>query len=121
MEYIGIVGSRRRNTQADFEIVEKEFFEIYTEGDWIISGGCPKGADNFAEQIAKKYGIPILIFPANWKKFGRRAGFVRNTDIAKISTKLIAEVAEDRKGGTEDTISKFIKFQHGQDVNLYLC
>jgi hypothetical protein len=65
-----------------------------------------------------KYG---LIFPANWKKFGRRAGFVRNTDIAKISTKLIAEVAEDRKGGTEDTISKFIKFQHGQDVNLYLC
>ncbi len=50
-----------------------------------------------------------LWFPANWKKFGRAAGFIRNTDIAENSDILIACVSKDRTGGTEDTIKKFLK------------
>ena len=106
---IGIVGTRRRNGFNDYKAVEKAFFEVYEEGDWIVSGGCPQGGDNFAEKIAKKYGIPILIFYPNWRRHGRGAGIVRNTPIALISNILIACVAEDRTGGTEDTIEKFEK------------
>jgi hypothetical protein len=40
---------------------------------------------------------------------GPGAGFLRNTDIAKDADVLIAVVAADRTGGTEDTIRKVQK------------
>ena len=103
---IAIVGSRRRTSNADFEKLKDVFFSIYKDGDRIVSGGCPKGADRFAEIIAKTYQIPIMIHYANWNKLGKRAGFIRNTDIAEDADIIIAVVAEDRLGGTEDTIKK---------------
>lgn len=106
---IGIVGTRRRDNAQAYMQVEKAFFNIYKEGDWIISGGCQIGADRFAEVIAKKFGIPILIFYPNWDKYKKGAGFVRNLDIAKMSDRLIACVATDRTGGTEDTIKKYMQ------------
>ena len=109
MTKIGIVGSRTRNSYKDFLIVSKLFFVIYNKNDIIVSGGCSKGGDRFAEKLADKFDIPITIFKADWS-LGRHAGFLRNTDIAKESDILIACVAADRKGGTEDTIKKFKKF-----------
>jgi len=121
MKRIGIVGSRRRNTfYDDRRVVENAFFSVYEEGDWIVSGGCPKGGDRFAEMIAQANGIPILIFHPNWERFGKGAGFVRNGDIAKYSDILIACVADDRKGGTEDTIKKFTKRVTDSEA-LILC
>ncbi len=119
MKTIGIIGTRRRDTNAAYQVVEEKFFEIYKAGDRICSGGCPNGGDRFAEKIAKKHGVPILIFYPNWDRYNRGAGFVRNTDIAKHSDILIACVAHDRKGGTEDTIKKFIKDKQNED-NLYI-
>lgn len=106
---IGIVGSRRRNTVLDFKIVSDAFMKVYEKGDTIVSGGCPRGADNFAEEIAWIYNIPIKIHKADWQKYGKGAGFIRNTYIAEDADILIACVAQDRKGGTEDTIRKFKK------------
>ena len=108
MKYIGIVGSRRRNSFPDYIKVHQAFLSIYNPGDRIVSGGCPQGADHFAEQIAKKEQVPILIHYAQWNKCGKAAGFIRNGDIAQEATTLIACVAEDRTGGTEDTIKKFL-------------
>lgn len=109
MKIIGIIGSRRRDTHEDYLATEKAFFDIYEEGDWICSGGCPKGGDKFAYQIYKRYKIPYLEFPADWDRHGKGAGFKRNTDIALNSHVIIACVAPDRTGGTEDTIKKFTK------------
>lgn len=109
MKKIGIVGTRKRDNPEAYKKVEEDFLEIYEEGDWIVSGGCPKGGDRFAEVIAKKYGIPILIFYPNWDKYKKSAGFVRNRDIAKKSDVLIACVSRDRTGGTENTIGHFHK------------
>ena len=106
---IAIIGTRRRDKGIDQKAVREKFFEVYKEGDMIVSGGCPKGGDRFAEVIAKKYGIPILIFYPNWEKFGKGAGLIRNGDIAFNSDVIIACVAEDRKGGTENTIESYKK------------
>ena len=114
---IGIIGTRRRNTSEDFKKVENAFLEVYKVGDIICSGLCPKGGDRFAVILAQKYKTETLWFPANWK-IGRHAGFLRNTDIAKSSDILIACVSEDRTGGTEDTIKKFIKL--GKEKNLII-
>lgn len=116
MKKIGIVGSRRRDSGFDRKSVREAFLDVYEDGDWIVSGGCPKGGDAFASKIAKDHGVPILIFYPDWKKFGRAAGILRNDYIAEQSDVLIACVAEDRKGGTEDTIEKFLKTKPKEDL-----
>ena len=117
MKIIGVVGTRKRNTSAAFKKIKEKFFEIYEEWDWICSGGCPKGGDRCAEQIAKSEGIPILIFYPAYKRYGRGAPTVRNTLVAEKSEVIIAcvmkseegidEVLKRDKGGTEDTLRKY--------------
>jgi len=106
---IGIIGTRRRNSYKDFQLTEQQFLKIYNPNDIICSGLCPKGGDRFAVMLSKQYKIQSLWFPANWEKYGRSAGFIRNDDIAKHSDILIAVVSNDRTGGTEDTIKKYLK------------
>lgn len=113
MKKIGIIGSRRRSTIQDYNQLEKEFFKIYEKGDVIVSGGCSVGGDRFAEIIRDKYSIPMIIhYPdktklesnSKWAYAG--INFSRNTLIAEDSDVIIALVAKDRTGGTEDTVSK---------------
>jgi len=108
MRTIGIIGTRRRDNPSAYKKVVEVFFRWYEKGDWIVSGGCSKGGDRFAHVIAKKYGIPILIFYPDWNKHKKGAGIIRNRDIAFHSNILIACVAKDRKGGTENTINNFL-------------
>lgn len=114
MKIIGVVGSRRRSTTLDYRAVEEAVLANYEVGDQLVSGGCPQGADHFAEVIARKHQIPITIHYARWNALGRRAGFARNTDIAEDADVLIACVADDRTGGTEDTIKKYERLKGGQ-------
>ena len=109
MKTIGIIGSRRRDSPKDYKVCEKTFLQVYENGDEIVSGGCPRGGDRFAEIIAKKFQVPIKIYYAQWDKLGKGAGFIRNTYIARDSDVLISLVAPDRKGGAEDTIKKYCK------------
>ena len=112
MKIIGVIGTRRRDAQEDYKKVKKAFLKHYEEGDAICSGLCPKGGDRFAVMIADELGICDTLrvwFPPNWERFGKSAAFIRNGMIAMMSDILIACVAEDRKGGTEDTIRKFMK------------
>lgn len=46
----------------------------------IIEGEAP-GADSMAREWAEAHGIPFDPFPANWKKYGKRAGHIRNTQM----------------------------------------
>jgi len=54
----------------------------------VISGGC-KGIDQWGEVWAKKQGIPIKIFQADWDKYGRAAGPIRNALMAEYANALI--------------------------------
>jgi len=108
---IGIVGSRRRNNPSDYGAILTAFEMIYERGDAIVSGGCPQGGDRFAEMIARKYNLTIdngklIIHYADWERYGKAAGMIRNAYIATDADVVIACVAADRTGGTEDTIKK---------------
>lgn len=116
---IGIVGTRQRHTIEDLLKVKVGLNKLRsTLPDYndihIISGGCPTGADSFAEAITKIEQFPITIFPAEWNKYGNSAGAIRNKQIAEESDYLIACVSKDRTGGTEITINEFIKHK-GKD------
>jgi len=107
---IGVVGSRRRATFEDFAACEAAVLALLEPGDALVSGGCPTGGDAFAERIAKARGLTITIHFPDWKGPAKRgAGFARNTKIARDCDVLVAVVAEDRTGGTEDTVKKALK------------
>ena len=113
---LGVVGSRRRNTLFDRDILfsfikrAKELFPNIS----LISGGCNRGADKFAEYIATSLSIPIIIhlpdrtkLPPNPQRWDfTRINYARNILIAKDCDVLVALPASDRKGGTEHTIKE---------------
>ena len=112
---LGIVGSRRRATGKDLILIKKRVEKLQPE--MIISGGCSEGADHFAEMIARGLGIPITIYHPKLEGIKGyhevvKAMYARNLLIAQNSDHLIALVAPDRKGGTEDTIKHFKKRWH---------
>ena len=80
---LAIVGSREFN---DYNTLENVIENICDENEFeiieIVSGGA-RGADALGEQYANKYSIDKNIFYADWKTYGKRAGFLRNVDIIK--------------------------------------
>lgn len=55
----------------------------------VISGAA-RGADRLGEQYAKDKGYKILSKPADWNKYGKRAGYLRNEEMAAGADALIA-------------------------------
>lgn len=52
-----------------------------------------------------KYNIPLKIYYANWKKYGKAAGPIRNSLIIDDCTHVIAFPSKNGSG-TQDTINK---------------
>jgi hypothetical protein len=75
----------------------------------IVTGGAT-GADSLAEKWAKDNGIEVKVFLPDWDKFGKQAGFLRNTTIVNECDQLLA--FWDRKSkGTLDSIKKAIQMK----------
>lgn len=45
----------------------------------IIQGGCPTGADALARKWCCAKGVPYDNYPAEWRKYGKKAGPLRNS------------------------------------------
>lgn len=50
-----------------------------------IISGTARGADKLGEQYAKIAGYELSKFPADWGGLGKRAGYVRNAEMAKFA------------------------------------
>lgn len=65
----------------------------------IVSGGA-RGVDTYAIAIAKQYNYGLKVFPADWDKHGKRAGYLRNVEMAEYADALIA-IWDGRSPGTK--------------------
>ena len=52
--------------------------------------GCAKGADQIPYYFKTWHGYPLKEFPANWSKYGKSAGYIRNKEMAEYADALIA-------------------------------
>lgn len=52
--------------------------------------GMASGADTLGERFAKENGYKIRYFPANWERYGKRAGILRNEEMVLSANALIA-------------------------------
>jgi len=113
---VGIVGSRRRCSLLDrkivFNLVERLIENNPHRDLVIVSGACWRGADNFAAEASKLYGVKLVEHPVPKKEYTHKgeyaeAAYSRNRKIAEDSFVGFALVHENRKGGTEDTVRHY--------------
>ena len=72
--------------------------------------GMAKGADLLGAEYASAHGYNIAEFPAQWEIYGRRAGPVRNEQMAQNADALIA-FWDGKSRGTESMIHLAEKYK----------
>jgi hypothetical protein len=58
--------------------------------DIVIVSGTAKGADQLGERYAKDRGYKVERYPADWDKYGKSAGYLRNAQMADNAEALVA-------------------------------
>ena len=94
-----IAGSRHiTDSSVLIAAIAASGFEI-TE---VVSGGA-RGVDALGERYADFAGIPVALFPPDWKRHGRAAGPIRNRQMAEYGDALIA-IWDGKSRGTKNMI-----------------
>lgn len=104
-----VCGGRHFN---DYDLLENTINGVIAENGCenieIVSGHCV-GADRLGELYAKKHNAQVKIFPAEWKKYGKRAGPMRNKQmvdyISDFKNKIVVAFVRANTKGTRNTIS----------------
>lgn len=87
MTRIIIAGSRYFTDYSQMSEVLNELFANDidpADSVEIISGHAP-GADTLGEKFAREHKLQLKIFPADWNKYGKAAGPIRNEQMAKYA------------------------------------
>ena len=79
----------------DYDLMCRELDELFwvssefDDGDIKIISGMADGADSLAIRYADERKLTKILFPANWNKYHRVAGFLRNEDMLSVATHLV--------------------------------
>ena len=116
---VGIVGSRKRTDQ---ETVRAIVAGLPSDAVVVSGGAC--GVDAWAAAAARARGLQVVEHlpdmagaVTRWERTERF--YARNAQIAEGCDRLVALVADDRKGGTEDTIRRARRL--GRPVEVVRC
>jgi hypothetical protein len=75
-------------------------------GDTVIVHGAAKGVDKVAAQEAQKLGLLIEEHPAEWERYGKSAGIIRNEKMACLGADLCIAFWDGRSRGTQDMMER---------------
>lgn len=83
---IVVAGGRDFNNT---DLVEYAFKQIgIGPNDTVVHGAC-RGADLLCATIAKLYGAKTEAHPADWKRYGKSAGPVRNREMLQSGVDML--------------------------------
>lgn len=86
-----------------------KYIDVLINVTEIVSGGA-KGIDKAGERFASKYELPLKRISANWEKLGKKAGFIRNVEMANYADSLLA-IWDGKSKGTEHMINTMNKLK----------
>jgi len=101
-----VCGSRDWDDPYFIENWFAHFFESHDpESVEVIHGGC-HGADIIAGTIAVQNGCKVTEVKADWKRYGRKAGPIRNREMLKLGPELVVAFHDDltKSKGTADMV-----------------
>lgn len=90
--------NNKRKMMLDFltETIKNSKFVVSS----VVSGSC-WGIDGLGEEYASANGLPLSIYPADWKKFGKKAGHVRNLEMAAAADCLVCVMSAGSRGSAD--------------------
>lgn len=113
MSRVGVVGSRGFPYKA--MVVDYMVWD-FRDSDICVSGGCKVGVDAWVKELCRRELYAYEEIPADWDKHGKKAGFLRNTELVDDINRLVA-FWDGKSRGTRDTIIKAL--ERGLPVEIH--
>jgi hypothetical protein len=120
-----VCGSRKCVVQAP---IERELRKL--PPGTIIIHGAARGVDNIAGYVGKRLGFPIRPYPADWDRYQKAAGAIRNTQMLEEEhpdpdgvyiDRVLAFHEDPNLGkGTRDMVAKAKKANPSIQVEIHL-
>ena len=79
---------------ADYDLLSKVILDLahgeYADYALSIVSGMARGADTLGYMFAVKHNVVVYQYPADWNKYGKSAGYMRNRDMGLFADGLLA-------------------------------
>lgn len=102
---LAIVGYRGEHDYAAFTRHVDAWIGAHGTPECVVSGGA-EGVDAMARRLATERSIRLVEFEPNWARYGRAAGPIRNGEIVRASTHMLAFPSRRHGRGTQDAIAQ---------------
>lgn len=109
-DYIRVIVCGDRNWKR-IDIIERELRKL--PADTLIIHGAARGADTLGKFVAEKIGLRVINdgkgFPADWKRYGKGAGPIRNQEMldeGKPDMVIAFHSNIQESAGTKDMITR---------------
>lgn len=118
-----VAGSRYEDNQYEevCALIENALKNNFSKDGKIdlseIISGTARGADKCGELVAQKYKLVVKRMPADWDKYGKKAGFLRNREMAKAGNALIA-IWDGKSKGTKHMID--LALEENLETHVYI-
>lgn len=89
----------------DSDAIRHALEQLDPETDTIVHGGAP-GADGIAHYWAMRMGFRVEMHPADWDRYGRKAGPIRNQAMIDSGVDLTLAFPTFGSRGTWDTVRR---------------
>ena len=86
------------NYKAAKRFIDICLSNVRKENNIVIVSGGARGADAIGERYAKENGFAVEKYLADWEKYGKSAGPIRNKQMAEIADYVICFWNEKSKG-----------------------
>lgn len=111
MSLVLVCGSRNWTDESTIaDVLSDVFYEVEEAGGQpkVMHGNAP-GADTLAAKVSDFYGVPTLVFPADWKRHGKAAGPIRNRQMLDEKPELVIAFHLGESRGTRDCVNEAMR------------
>lgn len=117
-----VAGGRDFDDYKLLKLTLKEYInglDIVDLNQIVVISGAARGADTLGEHFAYDYQIAVCRFPAKWDELGKRAGWVRNAEMAKYAAEkhgVLFAFWDGKSRGTKNMID--LANRYGLEVHV---
>ena len=84
-----IIAGGRDFTDYNLLVSSMDFYLSDVKEEIEVVCGEARGADSLGKRYALEKGYSVKSFPANWNKYGKPAGFIRNKEMAEYADAVV--------------------------------
>lgn len=101
-----ITGSRHYSDRDKIGLVFRNLMKRFKNDEYILISGNARGADKLGEEAAEELGWTVERYPADWNRYGKRAGGIRNQAMVDSGADLCLAFPTEGSIGTWDCVRR---------------